>query len=78
MERLKKGKNQAQKAPKTTNYDKYCWTHGSQCGHTSAVYFRRAEGHQKNTTAKNRMGGREQKWRFAKKNDKNVTKQVTK
>ena len=58
VDRLKKDKNKAQKA------QKYCWTHGPQCSHSSAECLRRAAGHQDNATEDNKMGGREQKWRW--------------
>jgi hypothetical protein len=51
----------------TVTYDKYCWTHGIKCGHTSKSCTRRAEGHQEETTEENMMGGRTTKWRTGRK-----------
>ena len=36
--------------------DKYCWTHGA-CGHPSSDCSRPTQGHKKNATFKNKMGG---------------------
>jgi hypothetical protein len=50
---------QVQRPPKTTNNDKYCWSHGYQLhnGHTSASCKNRKEGHKTQATKANPMGG---------------------
>ena len=51
------------KPPPRMTFDKYCWTHGPQCGHTSAQCNKRDAGHKEEATNTNRMGGREEKWK---------------
>ena len=43
------------------NHDSYCWTHGFQVGryHTSETCRTPAEGHKKEATKDNRLGGSE-------------------
>ena len=42
-----------------TNNDNYCWSHGYQVGkeHTSETCTKPREGHQRNATLANTMGG---------------------
>ena len=58
VQTLKSGKQQ-----KINNkYEKYCWTHGIKCGHSSRECLKKAPGHQDEATEANKMGGRETKW----------------
>ena len=58
------GKNGGKKVTFKVTYDKYCWTHGPKCSHTSMECNRRSEGHKEDATDGNRMGGRDNKWYF--------------
>ena len=42
--------------------DKYCWTHGIKCGHSSKECNKKAAGHQDEATEEDKMGGRTTKW----------------
>ena len=44
--------------------DKYCWTHGIKCGHSSNECLKKAPGHQDEATETNKMGGRETKYNW--------------
>jgi hypothetical protein len=50
---------QGQRSAKTTDNDKYCWSHGYQVHneHTSASCKNQKEGHKKEATKNNPMGG---------------------
>ena len=49
---------------RNVSYTNYCWTHGPTSSHSSKDCTRQAEGHQKEATDGNRMGGRQTKWVF--------------
>ena len=48
--------------PAKLTFDKYCWTHGPLCSHSSAECNRRAAGHRAEATNEQRLGGRDEKW----------------
>jgi hypothetical protein len=50
---------QGQRPAKTTDNDNYCWPHGYQVHneHTSASFKNQKEGHKKDATKTNPMGG---------------------
>jgi hypothetical protein len=50
---------QGQRPARTTNNDRYCWSHGYQVAksHTSATCNVRKDGHQENATKVDTMGG---------------------
>lgn len=58
IQSLKEGKKSKEKS----SFTKYCWTHGIQCGHSSAECNKRAEGHREEATEENKLGGRTTKW----------------
>ena len=62
LQNSKKGGNNGKIGKKSIIYDKYCWTHGPKCSHTSSDCNRRVDGHKVEATEENRMGGRETKW----------------
>ena len=50
---LKNVKNGKEKS----TFNKYCWTQGIKCGHSSAECNKQAEGHKVDATEENKMGG---------------------
>ena len=52
----------SKKGKEKPKFDKYCWTHGVKCGHSSRECNKRAEGHKEEATEDNKMGGRTTKW----------------
>ena len=42
--------------------NKYCWTHGRRCNHSSKECRQRATGHQEDATEENKMGGKATRW----------------